>query len=281
MLVGGGARRELRDGGRADDDRHPVRHHRVVGLVIAREEIAHEPGDGVRHAVRDVHARVAEADPGERRGVHHAFARLVVVRVVHRTVEKLPEQPQRFHARQIAVGVRSLRERARQRRRRLEPLRVGFRGERFERVREHVEAARRDDRRRQRACRVGIDDAQRRAQAARCDPRLDVVRLEVEDRDAGALAAGPRRGRARDVRRERPRDRRALSQRRVHVLLERCGIGGVEVRRLGGVDHRTAPDGHVTVDARVRRECRRFAERAVGGLDAHGRELGEIDPRGA
>ena len=77
-----------------------------------------------------------------------------------------------------------MRQRPCGRSRRPRALQVWFGGERFEGVREHVEAARRDDGRGERARRVGIDDAE--------DVLRDVkTALEVEfylfERDANGM----------------------------------------------------------------------------------------------
>ena len=54
-------------------------------------------------------ACVPEADTGERRGKHHAFARFAVVRIGNRAHEIFAEDAQRFEAGHIAERVCALR----------------------------------------------------------------------------------------------------------------------------------------------------------------------------
>ena len=61
---------------RGQRDRHPVRHDRLVVGVARRHEVADPAGDRVGVGVRDVHAGVAEAQPGEGGGHRHLLARL-------------------------------------------------------------------------------------------------------------------------------------------------------------------------------------------------------------
>ena len=81
-------------------------------------------------------------------------------------------------------------------------------------------------------------------------PVLACSRVQIEDADAGRLAARARGGRNGDQRLERPGDRQALADRRVDVV-EKIGrrIRRVEIGRLGGVDRAAAADG----DERVAR----------------------------
>ena len=69
--VGGGVEGEAEGLRRGQRHRHAVRHHRVVGGVALGPEVAHPAGDRVGVGVRDVHAGVAEAQPGEGGGQRH------------------------------------------------------------------------------------------------------------------------------------------------------------------------------------------------------------------
>src|SRR5450631_3167541 len=91
---------------------------------------------------------------------------------------------------------------------------------------------------------------------------------QVDDRDPGALAAGSARRRARNVRLKRTRHGPSVPNRRVDLRHEVGGVGGVEIRRLGRVDRRTAADGNVPVELSVRGEARRSFERCIGRFDA-------------
>ena len=64
---------------RGQRHRHAVRHHRLVGGVAVGAEVLDPPGDRVGVGVRDVHAGVAEAHPGERRGHRHVAPAAVLV----------------------------------------------------------------------------------------------------------------------------------------------------------------------------------------------------------
>ena len=67
--------------GRGQRHRHPVGDDRLVLRVALGAVVADPAGDRVGVGVRDVHAGVAEAQPGEGRGHRHLLARLGVVAV--------------------------------------------------------------------------------------------------------------------------------------------------------------------------------------------------------
>ena len=89
-------------------------------------------------------------------------------------------------------------------------------------------------------------------------PVLACSARQVEDADAGGLAAGAGGGRNRDQRLERSGHRQPLADRRVDVVQE-VGrrIGGVEVDGLGGVDRSSR---------RRRRRTRRRLRRAANAI---------------
>ena len=55
----------------------------MIGCVAGRAVALHVPGDGIRHAVRQVHAGVAEADARVGRRQQHLGARLIIGRILH------------------------------------------------------------------------------------------------------------------------------------------------------------------------------------------------------
>ena len=112
----------------------------VIGGVARRPEVATMPGDGVRHAVRQVDAGVAEADAGDRRGQQHLAAGLVVARIGDRPRQELGDHLQRPDRPDVADRVGALIGRAQQRALGPRPAVVRNRRVRLERVAEHVEA---------------------------------------------------------------------------------------------------------------------------------------------
>ena len=242
----------------------------MIGDVAGRAIALHVARHGIRHAVRQVHAGVAEADARVRRRQQHVRARLVVRGVVDGAHQILIHHPQRLHRPDVADRVRPLIRRPHRRTIGHRPLGVRHRGERFDGVAQDVEPGRGRDLRRHRPRVVGIEIAERRLEPAVRDAGLRLQLLVVEDRHAGRLAPRPRRRRNRDQRLQRTRHRQALADRRVHVVEEVGGrIGRVEVDRLGRVDHGAAADGDERVErplrsrTRWRRETtRRSARRA-------------------
>ena len=95
---------------------------------------------------------------------------------------------------------------------------------RLERVAQDVHAARRDDRRRQRAVTRGSTTASLGRRRGDAMPVFARCAMPVEDRDARDLAAGAARRRARDVRRERPGHGARVAERRVDVRAQRRGV---------------------------------------------------------
>ena len=158
--------------GRVQDHRHPMRHDRLVARVVAGHEVPDHAGHGVRHAVRQVAARVAEPDSRERGGEKHLSARLGVVGVVDGAAHVLSHHLDGLQRPYVADRVGALIGRAQ----------AGVRGglaaaERQGRVRlkpvtQHVEPAARRDHRRQVAHVVGIHNAHDRPQRPVGDPRL-------------------------------------------------------------------------------------------------------------
>ena len=73
-----GRRGESEDGWRVEDHGNPVRHERTIRPGSQVRDSSSRSPNGIRHAVRQVHAGVAETDAGVRRGQQHLRARLVV-----------------------------------------------------------------------------------------------------------------------------------------------------------------------------------------------------------
>ena len=93
---------------------------------------------------------------------------------------------------------------------------------------------------------------------------------EIEDGDAGGLAAGARRGGNRDQRLERARHRQPLADDGVDVIEEISRwIGGVQVDGFGGVQGRASAHGDDRVARRLAREGNGVLERLVVRLHAH------------
>ena len=74
-----------KDGRCVEDDRHPVRYHRVIDDISGGPIVADPARDGIRHAVRQMNARIAEPEPGISGGQEHLRTRLVVGRIFNRT----------------------------------------------------------------------------------------------------------------------------------------------------------------------------------------------------
>ena len=91
MALGTRRSGEAEDGGRVQDHRHPMRHQRSAHHVALRLEVAHHARDRIGHPVRQVHARVAEADPRVRGGQEHHATGFVVVGVLARPHEVAPD----------------------------------------------------------------------------------------------------------------------------------------------------------------------------------------------
>ena len=158
MLVRGRRGGEAEDGRRVQDHGHAVRNDRVVDGVSRRDEVAHHAGHRVGHAVRQVHAGVAEADAGEGRRQQHLAARLVVVgSSTARTQVPARPCPIACIGPDVADRVGALV--GGPQRRTLRARRVGERqrGVRLDRVAQHVEPGRCGDLRRHVARVVGIE----------------------------------------------------------------------------------------------------------------------------
>ena len=139
------------------------------------------PRHRIRHAVRQVHARVPEPHAGVRRRQQHVRARLIVCRILDRAHEELRDHPQRLHRPDVAHRVRSLIRRPQRRALRPRPAGERHRGIRLDRVAQDVQAARGRDLRRHRARVLGIQIAERRLQPAVGDAGLGVHPLQIED----------------------------------------------------------------------------------------------------
>ena len=73
---------------------------------------------------------------------------------------------------------------------------------------------------------------------------MPVTSLPVPDVVGQAMCGAQRTG-----------HRASLADRLVDIRQEVGRMGGIQVRCLGGVDHRPAADRHVAVELRLRREC--------------------------
>ena len=241
-------------------------------------EVAHHSRDRIGHPVRKMHARVAESHSGIGGRKLHLLARLEIVGILHRPHEILRYPAQRFQRPDVADRIRTLVRGAQH-----GPFRPGTAVERQRRVRldrvaEDVEPAGRRDLGWHRSGVLRIEDSEQRLQPAVGDAGLCVQRRVVEDRHPGGLAPRPGGGRHRDQRLERPGNRLAFADRRVDVVEKVRRIGRVEVRRLGGVDRRSASDRHEGVEVPFGREIDRVAEGHVGGLDVDAVEERAGDP---
>ena len=256
VALRGGRRREPKRRRRIQDHRSSMRRQWVVRRVAFLAECPHHSRHGVRHAVRQMNARVAEADAcvGSRQQ-HHAPG-FVVGGIRHRPRQILAHHAQRLQRPNIADRIRPLVSGAQERPLRRGPVGVGYRRVRLDRMRENVESRRGGDGRRQRARVVGIEQAQRRFQVAVRDAGLGMHGDKVEDGDAGRFAAGSRRCRRREQRLQGARNRTALADRRIDVLQEIGGIRRIQIGGLGGVDRRSAAD----CDESFRLDCDRFPD---------------------
>ena len=254
---------------RVHDHRHTVRHDSLFLRVARGTELAHQSRHRIRHAVRHMHAGIAESNPGERRRVHHVVARLGVGGVVHRPHEIPAQQLECALAAEVAPGICSLAHGPQ--RRALGPgtAGVGPRGIGLQRMREHIEPARRDDLLRQRVGGGWIDERERRPQAARGDACFHLHRKQIENRDPGAFRTGAAGGWAGDVGFQRTRHRFARADRGVHVGEKIGRPGGVKVGRLAGIDDRAAAERNVAVERPAGGEARRIEKRFVGRFDLY------------
>ena len=182
---------EFEDGRGGDGDGHAVRDDGVVDVVTCVLVAWVLPADGVRHAVAEVHACVAEAHTRERCGEEHLALGLVVFRVVHRAGEVFDRVAQGLEGEDVGYGVcalvggaleRVLGTRA--------ALVVGDCGPGFERVAEHVQAGGGVDGAGHGARVEGVDYAEGGFEVAVRDACLCALGDEVEDGGACCLGAG-------------------------------------------------------------------------------------------
>ena len=277
VAVRAGLRGEAEHGRRIEDHRHAVGNDRMVRGESFRTEVAHHSGDRIGHPVRKMHARVAESDACVRGGELHLLARFLVVGILDGPHEVLRDPTQRLERPDVADRIRSLVGGAQDGTLGSRTLMERQSRVRLDGVAEHVEAARRGDLRRHAARIVGIEDAQRRLQAAVRDSRLRMQRRVIEDRHAGRLASGARRGRHRDERLERPRGWLPLADRRIDVIEKVRRIRRIQVCGLRRVDRRPSSNGHERVESALGGEGDGIAEGSVGRLDAHAVEQRERD----
>ncbi len=157
---------------------------------------------------------------------------------------------------------------------------VWQRGQRLDRVPQHIEAGARRHHLGHAARVVWIDDAHHRPQRAVGDARLGVHLDVIEDRDAGRLAAGAGCGRDGDQRLAAGQALACLADRRIDIGQEVGGIGGIQVGGLGGIDAGTTADRHVAVEGAIGRELDRLVEGGIGRLDAGAIEQYRVQPLG-
>ena len=266
MALGTGAGGVAEHRRRVDDDAHAVGDDRLVVGIVFRLVVPDQPGHRIGHAVRHMHARIAEGDAGQRRGPHQLLARLVVRRVVHRAHHEFAGQPQRLAAAEVGPGIRALAHRPLGRRLRARAARKRHGGIGFQRVAEHVEGAAGDHVLRQGMGGQRVDQGQCRAQHPRGDAGLGLHRQQIEDGNPGAFRAGAGGRRAGDMGLQRPRNRAPLAHRRIHIGQEVGRVCRIEAGRLGGIHHRTAADRDEAIDLRFRRKT-------GGGLEGDVRRL--------
>ena len=229
--------------------------------------------------MREVHARIAERYARKRGRPHGLLTCFAVCRVVDGTFEVVAEQPHGFPTSEIAPRVRALTHGSKARAAGSRPADERPCGERFQRVREHVEPRAGDDLSGQGVGAVGVDKGFGRTQRGRGDAGLGRHGQQIEDGDAGHLAAGARRRRAGDVRSQRSRHRRSVTDRSVDVGQEVGRVGGVQVGGLGGIDHRAAADRHIAIGVGLRRECRCPRERFIRRFDVYLGIADDVDAR--
>ena len=209
--MGIGLRGEAENRGGVQDHRHPMRNQRPPGAVPRRDKVPDHPRDRVRHAVGQVHARVAESDAGEGRRQEHRSACLVIRRVSRRPDQIARDHLDRPPGPDVADRVGPLVRRPLGGTVRGGPLAKRQGGQRFDGMAQNVQSRARGDLRRHASGIVRINHSQHRPQCAVRDARLGVQRGVIEDRHAGRLASRPRRGRHRDQRLQFPWDREAPS----------------------------------------------------------------------
>ena len=224
-----------------------------------------------------VAAGVAEADAGHRGGEQHLAAGVVVVRVVDGADDVLRHHLDGPGGPDVADRVRALVSGSQSGVGRGLPAAEGHGGVGLEAVAEDVEAGAGDDHAGERRRVVGVDDAHVRPEGAVGDAGLGLHVEQVEDGDAGGLAAGAGRGRDGDEWLERAGYGLSPADGGVDVVEEVGGVRGVEVGGLCGVDAGAASDGDVAVEAAVGGEGGGVLEGDVGGLDADAVEQHGVD----
>lgn len=245
--VGGGG--EAEDGGGRDGDGDAVGDDGAVDLVTPVPVARVLARDGVRHAVAEVDAGVAEPDAREGRGEEHLALGLVVLGVPDGAREVLDRGAQGVEGEDVADGVGAL----------VRgpqdgvggPRRPGVEGDGgpgLERVAEHVETGRGLHGGGHGARVEWVADAQRRLEVAVGDARLGPLGHQVKD--GGARRLGPRAGCGRDGDQglELPLNGQAAAQRRVDKV-EKVGlrVGGVQVHQLGRVNDGATTDAEECV----------------------------------
>mmetsp|Transcript_19368 Transcript_19368/g.49963 ORF Transcript_19368/g.49963 Transcript_19368/m.49963 type:complete len:239 (-) Transcript_19368:682-1398(-) len=145
VALGAGWPRHAEHGGGGHRDAHPVRDDRRADVLVPRLCVPHvrqplvEAGDGVRHAVREVHPRVAKADACTRGRDSHRLLRARLA--TDGALKGLGDRAEGGEGPDVRDRVAPLVRRPQLRpRRRGRALVVGQRRERFERVAQHVEA---------------------------------------------------------------------------------------------------------------------------------------------
>ena len=88
---------------RCHDDREAVRNE-AASPVAGRRPLVLQRGDGIRERVRDVHARAAETDAGDRCGERHVAPRVDVRAVGDRAAQVRADELDRLGAQRSAIG---------------------------------------------------------------------------------------------------------------------------------------------------------------------------------
>ena len=114
-----------------------------------------------------------------------------------------------------------------------------------------------------------VDHAEHRLETAACDAGLGVHPYQVEDRNAGCLAARACRRWYGNQRLQHPRHRLAGADRRVHIVEQVGWIRRVKVRHLGGIYRRPAAYSNERVKLADPGEVYRFLKRFVRRLNPH------------
>ncbi len=230
--------------------------------------------------MRKMHAGVAKSDACIRGGEHHLSAGLEIVRFVDDRFEVGGNHFGRFRRPDIADRIRSLVCRSeswalRGRTTVVRQRRVGL-----DRMTEHVQRGTGRDHGRHRKRIDWIEDAKHRPERPVSDTSFHVHRRQIEDRGAGRLTAGTRGGGNGDERTELAGNGFRLANRRIDIGQQVGGVGCIQVRGLGGVDDRAAPNRDVAVEPAIGRKLCRFRKGNIGRLHARIGVERKVDPRG-